>query len=133
MNGQVVRFALAECRPISVASWLPASYRAYAVQEDYRYVPGQARAQMHFIETSQEIARAQPETGSLAIAAILALLLGPIGMLYGSEIGALVMAMVECVSVVLKQVPDLLIAWMIGVVWSVLAVTLRNRRIEELE
>jgi len=115
------------------AGWLPASYRAYAVQEEYRYVPGAARAQMHFVATSQEIARTEDASQSIGIAAILALILGPIGMLYASEIGALVMAMVECVAVIVKQLPDLIAAWAIGVTWAVVAVSLRNRRIEELE
>lgn len=133
MDGYPLRFAFAEPSPIRVPPWLPASYRAYAVQEDYRYVPGGARAQMHFIETSREISRTKLRTRSIVVAALLALVLGPVGMLYGSEFGALVMAVVECVAVLLKRLPDLLAAWSIGVAWTVLAVMLHNQRYSELE
>jgi hypothetical protein len=133
MDGSPIHFAFAEPSPMKVARWLPASYRAYAAQEDYRYVPGGAREQLHFIETSQEISRTKLRTRSIVVAVILALVLGPVGMLYGSEFGAFVMALLECVALLLKRLPELLAAWSIGVAWTVLAVMLHNRRHSDLE
>jgi hypothetical protein len=133
MGRHSLQFALVESLSPQSASWLPASYRAYAAQEDYRYVPGAARAQMHFVETTREIKRTQSRSGNVALALVLALIFGPIGMLYGSEIGAVVMAAIECIVLLLKQPVELMTAWMIGAAWSTVAVILYNRRLTDVE
>jgi hypothetical protein len=132
MGRQSLQFALVESPSFQPASWLPASYRAYAAQEDYRYVPGAARAQMHFIEKTHEIKRRQSKSCNVILALGLAMIFGPIGMLYGSEIGAVIMAAIECIVLLLKQPVELLTAWMIGAAWSTVAVILYNRRLSDV-
>ena len=131
MNGQFLSFAFTSRRPNLPVSRLPASYRAHAVQQDVRGASGVTRAQYHFIATSKEIARSNRGERSVGVAVILALLLGPVGMLYASELGAFVMATIDCIALSLSRISDLFILWGIGAIWAALSVVASNRDTEE--
>lgn len=71
---------------------------------------------------------------SPALALLFSLLLGPVGMLYSTIFGALVMGFLE--AAVVKGTPNivadpgaLIMLWLFGCIWSMISVNLYNKKI----
>jgi hypothetical protein len=62
------------------------------------------------------------QTKSVGIALLLSFLFGPIGMLYSTVIGALVMFIANVVALLLTAGLGLLLTWPIGMAWAAVAV-----------
>ncbi len=70
---------------------------------------------------------------SVALAGGLALLLGPLGMIYGTFFGALVMAGVVFWSALLSGADAAFAMWVFGALWSMWAAHRRNRLLARFE
>lgn len=68
-------------------------------------------------------------TKSVGIALLLTLLFGPIGMLYSTIIGALVMFVANVLAVLLTAGLGLFLTWPIGMVWAGVAANRSNSRL----
>jgi hypothetical protein len=68
-------------------------------------------------------------TKSVGLAILLTVLLGPLGMLYATIGGAVVMILVSAVLGVLTFGLSVLFTWPISIIWSILAVNSYNRRL----
>ena len=68
-------------------------------------------------------------TKSVGISVLLTVLFGPLGMLYSTVGGAIVMILVNLVVGFLTAGLGLLLTWPICVVWGVMAVNAHNRRL----
>ncbi len=66
---------------------------------------------------------------SLAGALLLAVFLGPVGLLYASSIGGTIMIVLVFIILCSKVVVPTLLAWLICCIWSVVAVNRYNRKI----
>ena len=66
-------------------------------------------------------------TKSVGIAVILAFLFGPLGMLYSTVIGAIVMFLLNLGAVFLTAGFGLVVTWPIGVVWAAVAASSYNK------
>lgn len=120
MNGFIFSFAIARPRPIAPSSWLPRSYRAHAVQEDVRATYRLPRVYARSLDGAEAAARSARARRNVAMAILLALVVvTPLGMLHWSEVGPLLM-----------RGPNLIVAWVIGIGWT-LAAVIRNRQSEE--
>lgn len=64
---------------------------------------------------------------SVGISVLLALVFGPLGMLYSTVLGAIVMFIVNLVALVLTAGLGLVIAWPAGVVWAAMAASNHNK------
>jgi membrane protein implicated in regulation of membrane protease activity len=65
---------------------------------------------------------------SLAAALLFSVFLGPVGLLYASTIGGVVMIIIGCVVASSLLWVPILIVWLISCVWSVVAVNRYNQR-----
>jgi len=70
-------------------------------------------------------------TKSMGIALLLTVLLGPLGMLYSTVLGALVMIVISVVVAVVTLGLGLLLTWPISTVWAAIATSRYNRRLLE--
>lgn len=70
---------------------------------------------------AQPMAYALPPRKSVLIAALLALFLGPLGMLYSTVLGTMVMLPASIVLAVLTKGASVLITWPICVVWAAIS------------
>ena len=68
-------------------------------------------------------------TKSMGIAIILTILFGPLGMLYATIPGAIVMFILKLLAFVLTAGLGLILLWPIAVVWSAMAVKSHNDRL----
>ncbi|MEO8150816.1 MAG: hypothetical protein ABI723_24500 [Bacteroidia bacterium] len=59
---------------------------------------------------------------SVAVAFILSLLLGPLGMFYATVRGAIVMVIISVLMLLFVSEAGLIISWIAGVVWAIVAV-----------
>ena len=69
---------------------------------------------------------------SIALAGLLALILGPLGMVYGTFLGAFVMAGAMFWTAILHPA-GLPVLWLLGVAWAMWAAHRRNRRVALFE
>jgi len=63
---------------------------------------------------------------SVGVAILLTFFFGPLGMLYSTILGAVVMFVVNLLAFFLTAGLGLIITWPIGIIWSVLAVRAKN-------
>ena len=68
-------------------------------------------------------------TKSVGIALLLSLLFGPLGMLYSTVIGALVMFVANVLAFVLTAGLGLLLTWPIGAAWAAVAANRSNQKL----
>jgi hypothetical protein len=68
-------------------------------------------------------------TKSVGIALLLTFLFGPIGMLYSTVVGALVMLVASVLAVLLTAGLGLFLTWPIGMVWAAVAVNTSNSKL----
>lgn len=78
------------------------------------------------IATDRNSALYQAQKKSVFVAALLAFLFGPLGMLYSTVAGAVVMFVINIVVGFLTAGIGLLLTWPIGVVWAAVAASKRN-------
>lgn len=69
------------------------------------------------------------ERKSIGLALLLAIVFGPLGMLYTTVTGAIIMLVVTSVFAVLTAGLSLLVTWPVCVVWSCLAAWRSKRRV----
>lgn len=69
------------------------------------------------------------ETRSVGVALLLTFLFGPLGMLYSTVTGALVMIAVSIVLALFTLGLSLLLTWPISMVWGALAASEHNKRV----
>lgn len=70
---------------------------------------------------------------STAIALLFAAILGPVGLLYSSLLGGVVMIVVGFVVVSCKFIVPIIIVWLISCIWSVAAVNRYNKMVFRLK
>ena len=80
--------------------------------------------------TQQVIVVGTPK--SVGISVLLTIFLGPIGMLYSTVTGAIVMVMICAIAAVLTFGFGLLLTWPICVLWGALAASSHNKRLTSL-
>lgn len=68
-------------------------------------------------------------TKNVGIAIILSVLFGPLGMLYATVIGGVIMIFVNLVVGILTFGFGLLLTWPIGIVWAVIATNSYNKKL----
>jgi hypothetical protein len=69
---------------------------------------------------------------SYAIAIVLTILFGPLGMLYSTVFGALVMIVVSALVAAVTFGIGLVFTWPVSIAWAVAAVYFHNEKIESL-
>lgn len=69
------------------------------------------------------------ETKSVGVAILLTILFGPLGMLYSTVSGALVMIAVSIVLAFFTLGFSILLTWPISVIWGALAASTHNQRV----
>jgi hypothetical protein len=69
------------------------------------------------------------ETKSVGVALLLTLLFGPLGMLYSTVSGALIMIVVSIVLAVFTLGFSLFLTWPISIIWGVMAASEQRRRV----
>lgn len=68
-------------------------------------------------------------TKSVGISILLTFLFGPLGMLYSTILGALVMFVVSVIVAIVTLGLGLLITWPISIIWGAMAASAHNRRL----
>jgi hypothetical protein len=68
-------------------------------------------------------------TKSMGVAILLTILFGPLGMLYATIPGALVMIVVSVLVAIVTFGLGLLITWPISIIWAAIATSRYNRRL----
>lgn len=68
-------------------------------------------------------------TKSMGISILLTFLFGPLGMLYSTIIGAVVMAVISVIAGVVSLGLGLLITWPICVIWGAIATSSYNKKL----
>lgn len=68
-------------------------------------------------------------TKSVGIAILLTVLFGPLGMLYSTVLGAVVMIIVSVVTALLTFGLGLLVTWPVCVIWGAAAATSHNKKL----
>ena len=68
-------------------------------------------------------------TKSVGIALLLSFLFGPIGMLYSTVVGALVMFVANLLALLLTAGLGLILTWPIGMVWAAVATSKSNSKL----
>jgi hypothetical protein len=68
-------------------------------------------------------------TKSVGVAILLSFLFGPLGMLYSTIAGGLIMFVVTGISFILTAGVGLFITWPIGIIWAAVAANSHNNRI----
>lgn len=66
---------------------------------------------------------------SVAVALLFSVILGPIGLLYASTLGGIIMIVLGFITVCSKYPIPVILVWLISCIWSVIAVNRYNRRI----
>jgi hypothetical protein len=66
---------------------------------------------------------------SIAGALLFSVILGPIGLLYASTLGGIVMIVIGFIAVCCKFPVPVILVWLISCIWSVIAVNRYNRRV----
>lgn len=83
---------------------------------------------VHEQQSARTLIVAAP-TKSAAVAVVLAILFGPLGMLYATVLGGIVMLIVSILVVIPTLGLGLLITQPIGIVWAAIAVNAHNHRV----
>jgi len=68
-------------------------------------------------------------TKSPGIAILLTILLGPLGMLYSTILGAVIMTLATLVVIIITYGLGLLITWPICIIWAAIAASNYNKKI----
>ena len=68
---------------------------------------------------------------SILISLILTFLFGPLGMLYSTIIGSIVMIIISIVAALLTAGGSIIVTWVVSMVWGLIAVERYNRKMFE--
>ena len=68
---------------------------------------------------------------SILISLILTFLFGPLGMLYSTIIGSIIMIIISIVAAVFTAGGSIIVTWVISMVWGLIAVERYNRKMFE--
>jgi hypothetical protein len=84
---------------------------------------------MHMSELPRPQALVVVPTKSMGIAIMLTFLFGPLGMLYSTIIGAIVMFVATFLALLLTAGLGLFVTWPVGIIWAAVATSEYNKKL----